>query len=207
MNIGVLALQGAFREHIHLLDRMGISCIDVRLPEHLVGIDGLIIPGGESTAIGKLAVSYELLEPLRRFAAVKPVWGVCAGMILLARDVGMEQPLIGTMDVQVERNAFGRQVDSFEIDLWVEDLPNGKKRPFPGVFIRAPRLTNTGKDVHVLVSLPEIGAVAARQERCLVTAFHPELTQDTRFHRYFLEMIEESRRAGGHISHLPGSSL
>lgn len=196
MNVGVLALQGAFQEHIDILDRMGISCIDVRLPEQLIGIEGLIIPGGESTAIGKLAASYELMEPLRRFAAEKPVWGVCAGMILLAREVGREQPLIGTMDVQVERNAFGRQVDSFEIDLWVDDLPDGKNRPFHGVFIRAPRLTQTGKDVQVLASLPEIGAVAARQDRCLVTAFHPELTRDTRFHRYFLEMIEDSKIAG-----------
>ena len=197
MNVGVLALQGAFEEHIKMLNRMGISCVDVRLPEHLVGIAGLIIPGGESTAIGKLAASYEMLEPLRRFATVKPIWGVCAGMILLARDVGMEQPLIGAMDVQVERNAFGRQVDSFEMDLWVEALPDGNDRPFHGVFIRAPRVTKTGKEVHVLVSIPEIGAVAARQGRCLITAFHPELTRDTRFHRYFLEMIKDSQRAGG----------
>lgn len=189
MNVGILALQGAFQEHIDMLDGLGISSTDVRLPEQLTGIDGLIIPGGESTAIGKLAVSYGLLKPLRRFAAEKPVWGVCAGMILLARDVGMDQPLIGVMDVRVERNAFGRQVDSFEIDLWVDELPDGESRPFHGVFIRAPRLTNTGIDVHILASLPGIGAVAARQGHWLVTAFHPELTQDTRFHRYFLGMI------------------
>ncbi|CAB5140325.1 Pyridoxal 5'-phosphate synthase (glutamine hydrolyzing), glutaminase subunit (EC [Olavius algarvensis associated proteobacterium Delta 3] len=194
VNVGILALQGAFQEHIDMLDGLGISSTVVRLPEQLTGIDGLIIPGGESTTIGKLAVSYDLLSPLRRFATEKPVWGVCAGMILLARDVGVDQPLIGVMDVRVERNAFGRQVDSFEIDLWVDELPGGKRRPFRGVFIRAPRLTNTGIDVHILVSVPGIGAVAARQGHWLVTAFHPELTQDTRFHHYFLGMIEAAYR-------------
>jgi len=195
MNIGILALQGAFREHRNMLDRLGVSSFDVRLPEHLTGIDGLIIPGGESTTIGKLADAYDLLEPLRRFAAEKPVWGVCAGMILLARDVGMDQPLIGTMDVRVERNAFGRQVDSFETDLWVEDLPDGEDRPFHGVFIRAPRLTASEDGVRILASLPGVGAVAARQGHCLVTAFHPELTQDTRFHRYFLVMVRDTQEA------------
>jgi len=195
MNIGILALQGAFREHRNMLDRLGVSSFDVRLPEHLTGIDGLIIPGGESTTIGKLADAYDLLEPLRRFAAEKPVWGVCAGMILLARDVGMDQPLIGTMDVRVERNAFGRQVDSFETDLWVEDLPDGEDHPFHGVFIRAPRLTASEDGVRILASLPGVGAVAARQGHCLVTAFHPELTQDTRFHRYFLVMVRDTQEA------------
>jgi len=194
MNIGILALQGAFREHMVILDRLGLSSTAVRLPEQLKGVDALILPGGESTTIGKLAASYDLLLPLRRFAAEKPVWGVCAGMILLAKDVGMDQPLIGVMDVRVERNAFGRQVDSFETDLWIEDLPDGRHRPFPGVFIRAPRLTTTGSGVRILASLPGVGDVAARQRQCLVTAFHPELTQDTRFHRYFIEMIEDNRK-------------
>ena len=117
MKVGVLALQGAFREHINMLRELGAEAVEVRLPQDLEGLGGLIIPGGESTTIGKLAVLYDLMEPLREFAQVKPVWGTCAGMIFMAKEVGRDQPLLGVMDIEVERNAFGRQVDSFELGL------------------------------------------------------------------------------------------
>lgn len=189
--IGVLALQGAFREHIHILKRLGAEPTEVRLPQHLAGLDGLVLPGGESTTVGKLAVEYQLLDALRDLAANGlPVWGTCAGLILLARDVGHEQPLIGTLDVTVQRNAFGRQVDSFEADLGVPVLDE-PERPFPAVFIRAPIITYAGPDVQVLARLDDTGRiVAVQQGRQLGTAFHPELTDDDRFHRYFLALIE-----------------
>ena len=132
MKIGVLALQGAFIEHIKILQNLGVEAVEVRLPGDLEGLDGLVIPGGESTTIGKLADIYGLMEPLRAFAAAKPVWGTCAGMIFMAKDIGQDQPLLGVMDVVVERNAFGRQVDSFETDLDVTVFKNGSgsSRPF-----------------------------------------------------------------------------
>jgi pyridoxal 5'-phosphate synthase pdxT subunit len=192
MKIGVLALQGAFREHIEALRRLGVEAVEVRLPEQLEGLDGLIIPGGESTAIGKLAVKYGLQEAIARYAqAGRPVYGTCAGMILLSRDVGRDQPLLGVMDVKVERNAFGRQLDSFETGL---DIPALGDEPFPGVFIRAPKIESVGRGVDVLAKLPGGEPVAARQGNMLVTAFHPELTDDLRFHRYFLAMVEASLR-------------
>jgi pyridoxal 5'-phosphate synthase pdxT subunit len=186
MNVGVLALQGAFIEHIKTLRELGVHPVEVRLPEQLDGLDALIIPGGESTTIGKLAVTYRLLEPLRRFAAAKPVWGTCAGMIMLAKDIGRDQPLIGVMDIQVNRNAFGRQVDSFETDLTVPELG---AEPFRAVFIRAPLVTGVGDGVQVLARLEDGGIVAVRQGYWLATAFHPELTPDNRFHRYFLQEV------------------
>ncbi len=196
MKIGVLALQGAFREHIEALRRLGAEAVEVRLPEQLEGLDGLIIPGGESTAIGKLAVKYGLQEAIRRYAAGgKPVYGTCAGMILLSRDVGRDQPLLGMMDVKVERNAFGRQLDSFETNLEIAAL--GEK-PFPAIFIRAPRIEEVGKGVDVLASLPNGTPVAARQQNMLVTAFHPELTDDLRFHKYFLEMVSANAEGKNH---------
>jgi pyridoxal 5'-phosphate synthase pdxT subunit len=190
MKIGVLALQGAFREHIETLRKLGVNAVEVRLPEQLEGLDGLIIPGGESTAIGKLAVKYGLSEAIRRFAEQgHPVYGTCAGMILVSRDVqraGTDQPLLGLMDVKVERNAFGRQIDSFETDLPIPALGD---RPFPAIFIRAPKIESVGNEVEVLASLPDGTPVAARQGNMLVTAFHPELSSDLRFHKYFVDMV------------------
>jgi 5'-phosphate synthase pdxT subunit len=192
MKIGVLALQGAFREHIEALHKLGVEAVEVRLPEQLEGLDGLIIPGGESTAIGKLAVKYGLQEAIQRYAQQgNPVYGTCAGMILLSKDVGRDQPLLGVMDVKVERNAFGRQLDSFETDL---DIPALGDEPFPAVFIRAPKIESVSDGVEVLARLPDGAPVAAREGNMIVTAFHPELTDDLRFHRYFLAMVEAAKR-------------
>jgi pyridoxal 5'-phosphate synthase pdxT subunit len=194
MRIGILALQGAFIEHAAMLARLGAEPRQVRLPEALPDLDGLIIPGGESTTIGKLAVHYGLVEPLKAFAARRPLWGVCAGLIFMARDIGgLEQPLLGVMDVVVERNAFGRQVDSFETDLSVPSL-NGhapEEKPFHAIFIRGPVIRSVGPDVQILAALPDRRIVAARQRNLLATAFHPELSGDPRFHRYFLDMIAQ----------------
>ena len=189
MKIGVLALQGAFSEHIHLLRQLGVKSAEVRLPEDLADLDGLIIPGGESTTIGKLAVMYRLMDPLRKFAAERPVWGTCAGMILMAKVIGMDQPLLGVMDIVVERNAFGRQKDSFREDLYVNVLKNGNTIPFPGIFIRSPKLVQTKGRAIKIASLADGTPVAAREDNLLVTAFHPELTGDDRFHQYFLSLI------------------
>jgi 5'-phosphate synthase pdxT subunit len=191
---GVLALQGAFAEHVQVLRGLGVEATEVRLPQQLRDLDGLIIPGGESTTIGKLAVTYNLAEPIRRLAADGlPTWGICAGMILLAKDVGRDQPLIGLMDIVVNRNAFGRQVDSFEIDLMVPALDTvsnaGERgRPFRAIFIRAPSIERVGQGVEALARLPDGPTVAARQGKWLATAFHPELGDDTRFHRLFVAM-------------------
>jgi 5'-phosphate synthase pdxT subunit len=185
--IGVLALQGAFIEHEQRLRALGADTTQVRLPEDLYGLDGLIIPGGESTTIGKLAATFGLIEPLRAFARSKPTWGTCAGLIFLARDIGTDrQPILGVMDVVVNRNAFGRQVDSFEADLPVAGLEGG---PFHAVFIRAPVITAAGPSVDVLASLDDGRIVAAQQGHLLATAFHPELTDDRRLHARFLEMV------------------
>ncbi|MDX1413185.1 MAG: pyridoxal 5'-phosphate synthase glutaminase subunit PdxT [Candidatus Promineifilaceae bacterium] len=193
MRIGVLALQGAFIEHIKILKSLGVEAVEVRLPADLIGLDGLIIPGGESTTIGKLAEIYGLVGPLRKFAAKKPVWGTCAGMIFLAKDIGLDQPLLGVMDIVVERNAFGRQVDSFETALDVEMLNNGSAQPFPAVFIRAPQLKSVRGQAHVIAQLEDGTAVAAEEGKWLATAFHPELTGDHRFHQYFLEMVRREK--------------
>jgi 5'-phosphate synthase pdxT subunit len=186
--IGVLALQGDFREHREVLERLGVSAPEVRLPKDLEGLDGLIIPGGESTTIGRLLRTSHLLEPLHKLAEDGfPVWGTCAGMILLAKrldDTGV--PALEVMDIAVRRNAFGRQVDSFEADLPVPLLGDA---PFHAVFIRAPVIEDVGPRVEVLARLPEGAPVAARQERLLATAFHPELTRDDRFHRYFVAQV------------------
>ena len=189
MKIGVLALQGAFREHIHMLKQLGVESVEVRLPRELKRLDGLIIPGGESTTIGKLAAMYQLIEPLRRFADTRPMWGTCAGMILMANEIGRDQPLLGVMDIIVERNAFGRQKDSFQEDLYVNILENGDSRPFPGVFIRSPRLIEIKDRAIEIARLGDGTPVAAVENKLLATAFHPELTNDTRFHRYFLSLI------------------
>lgn len=186
MIIGLLALQGDFQEHGVCLRRLGVDFKEVRLPSQIEGISGLIIPGGESTTIGKLAIDYGLVEPILSFAEEGAVWGTCGGLVMMAREVGMNQPILGLIDMTVERNAFGRQVDSFEEDLEIEDLRGG---PFRGVFIRAPKVTRVGPDVKVLCKLNDGSIVAVRQERFLATSFHPELTGDGRLHEYFLEMI------------------
>lgn len=193
MKIGVLAVQGAFIEHEKALQRVGAHVMEVRLPDHLEGLDGLIIPGGESTTIGKVARRWGLIEPIRAFArAGHPTWGTCAGMILMAKQVmdGLpDQPTLDLMDIAVRRNAFGRQVDSFEADL---DTPVLGGVPFHAVFIRAPRIERVGEAVEVLARLEDGAIVAARQGRLLTTSFHPELTEDDRFHRFFLELCHDS---------------
>jgi 5'-phosphate synthase pdxT subunit len=191
MRIGVLALQGDFVEHIEILKRAGAAGIEVRLRRDLADIDGLIIPGGESTTIGKLAVLYDLIEPIRKLAETKPVWGTCAGAIFLSKDVHQQQPVLGLMDIVVRRNAFGRQVDSFEIDLDVPALAaagTGQSRPFHAIFIRAPVIERVSADAEVLARLPDGRIVAVREGNLLATSFHPELTRDDRFHRYFLTL-------------------
>jgi pyridoxal 5'-phosphate synthase pdxT subunit len=194
MKIGVLALQGAFVEHQKILDSLGVDTVQVKLPEHLDDLDGLIIPGGESTTIGKLATDYGLIEPLRRFAAEKPTWGTCAGLIFLAKDIGIEaQPILGVMDISVNRNAFGRQVDSFEVPLKIAEA--AEDEPFHAVFIRAPLVTHVEPGVKVLAALPDGGIVAVRQGHLLGTAFHPELTNDVRVHRYFCGIVNSSEKS------------
>jgi len=184
---GVLGLQGDFREHLETLARLGANAIDVRRPEQLDAIDALIIPGGESTTIGKLAERYGFIPKLReRIAAGMAVWGTCAGAIFLARDVpGHPHPILGAMDLTVQRNAFGRQLDSFEADL---DVPRLGAAPFHAVFIRAPLIDRVGDGVEVLSTLPGGAVVAVREGRLLATSFHPELTHDDRFHAYFLSL-------------------
>jgi len=190
MRIGVLALQGDFKEHIVVLRRLDVETVEVRLPSHLEELDGLIIPGGESTTIGKLATAYHLMGPLVEFGAQKAIWGTCAGAIFLSKDVHRQQPLLSLMDITVGRNAFGRQVASFEMDLDVPALrevaPDGA--PYHAVFIRAPLIESVRQPAQVLAQLPDGRIVAARQGRLLATSFHPELTQDDRFHRYFVTL-------------------
>jgi 5'-phosphate synthase pdxT subunit len=193
---GVLALQGAFVEHVQVLRSLGVEANEVRLPQQLAGLSGLIIPGGESTTIGKLAAAYNLIEPIRRLAMDgNPIWGTCAGMILLAKNIGRDQPLIGVMDIVVRRNGFGRQVDSFETDLHIPALDavstaEEQGRPFRAVFIRSPYIERLGAGVEEIARLPGGVMVAARQANLLGTAFHPELSGDTRFHRYFLAITK-----------------
>ena len=191
MQIGVLALQGDFLEHQKILENLTITSSQVRLPGDLSGLDGLIIPGGESTTIGKLAVDFGLMDPLRSFAMNHAVWGTCAGSIFLSKDARRSQPLLEIMDIQVDRNAFGRQVDSFEIDLDIPALAKISKinPPFHAIFIRAPLIESVTGGAEVLAELPNGQIVAAKQGKWLATSFHPELTPDDRFHRYFLEMI------------------
>jgi 5'-phosphate synthase pdxT subunit len=177
--IGVLALQGAFREHAHALRAAGADVVEVRLPEQLDDLDGLVIPGGESTTITRLAALYGLDEAIRRFD--RPILGTCAGMILVDR------AHLGLADFEVDRNAYGRQVASFEADLSLE----GDERPFRGVFIRAPRVRDLGPDVEVLAEL-DGEPVLLRDGRILVAAFHPELTDDPRIHERFLELVTEA---------------
>ena len=189
MKIGVLAVQGNFREHVQMLRRLGVDAVEIRKPEQLEGLDGLVVPGGESTTFMRLMRLYGLDEALRRFQG--PVLGTCAGMIVLDRDH------LGLVDVAVERNAYGRQVASFEADLELA----GDERPLRGVFIRAPRVRELGPEVEVLAELNG-EPVALRQGRFVVASFHPELTDDTRIHERFLELVKEESR-----SRAPGTSL
>ena len=190
--IGVLALQGDFREHREVLERMGLAASEVRVPRELEGLDGLIIPGGESTTIVRLMRTSALLEPLKRLASEGfPMWGTCAGMILLAQRLdGTGIPALQAMDITVRRNAFGRQVDSFETDLSIAGLNGG---PYHAVFIRAPIIEAVGPGVDVLARLENGTIVAARQAHLLATAFHPELTPDLRVHRFFAETVVPKR--------------
>ena len=192
MEIGVLALQGDFAEHAASLRRIGVKTREVRLPQHLEGIQGLIIPGGESTTIGKLAVDFGLMEPLYAFGQRHAIWGTCAGAIFISKDVRRQQPLLGLMDITVERNAFGRQIDSFEADLEAPFLKQVDPcdDPFHAIFIRAPIISSAYGRADVLATLPDGRIVAARQNCLLATSFHPELTGDDRFHRYFVEMAK-----------------
>jgi len=184
VRIGVLSLQGNFREHIATLAGLGVEAVEVRKPEHLEGLDGLVVPGGESTAIGRLIGLYSFEDPLRKFPGA--MFGTCAGMILMARD-----GLIGHVDVGVDRNAYGRQVASFEANFPLKD----EERPLHGVFIRAPRVTDVGEEVEVLAEL-DGDPVLLRQGRFLVASFHPELTDDTRVHRRFLDLVREETNVG-----------
>lgn len=193
MKIGVLALQGDFAEHLAVLSRLGVLGSEVRLPEDLKGLDGLIIPGGESTTIGKLATDFGLIEPLREFGKTKAMYGTCAGAIFLSKDAHRKQPLLGLMDIVVERNAYGRQVESFEVDLDVPALKGLDKNntPVHAVFIRAPLIEKVSGKAVALAALPDGRVVAAQEGKLLATAFHPELTGDDRFHRYFLKLVEQ----------------
>jgi 5'-phosphate synthase pdxT subunit len=189
LRIGVLAAQGAFIEHINALDQLKVKAVAVRLPQDLDRIDGLIVPGGESTTINKLMVAYDLSTRIKQMVeGGLPVFGTCAGMILLAKnlvDGNSVQPL-GLIDITVRRNAFGRQKDSFETELVVDALG---ERPFHGIFIRAPLIERIGFGVDVLARLEDGRIVAAKQEKVLVSSFHPELTHDLRFHKYFLDLV------------------
>ena len=197
MKIGVLALQGAFIEHIMVLRRIGAEAVEIKLPGELEDLDGLIIPGGESTAILKLMHGNGIFQPLKeKIAAGFPVLGTCAGMICLAKKVFNSQESfiapLEVMDIEVKRNAFGRQVDSFEADLPVPVLGENL---YHAVFIRAPLIDSVGEQVKVLSKLPDGVIVAAQQGRLLVSSFHPELTDDLRFHEYFLKLSEEFKSA------------
>ena len=188
MNIGVLALQGDFAEHIAVLKKLGVTGVEVRLPGQLKGLDGLIIPGGESTTLSRLMDIYELREPIEQMARRgNTIWGTCAGLVMMAHEITEKDPIpLKLMDIGVLRNAFGRQVDSFEHDLGIAGFDPA---PFHGVFIRAPVIIRVGTDVEVMATLPDGRPVAVQQGNLLATAFHPELTTDTRFHRYFLDLI------------------
>jgi 5'-phosphate synthase pdxT subunit len=196
MRIGVLAVQGAFAEHIAILRKLKAEALPVRLPLELISLDGLIIPGGESTTISRLMRDYDLSDKIRKLAeSGLPILGTCAGLILLAKELSDSkvEPL-GLMDIVVRRNAFGRQRESFEAELAIPAL--GEK-PFPGVFIRAPVIEQANGNVAVLTRLYNGTIVAARQEKLLATAFHPELTNDLRFHKYFMDIVKTSHPQPG----------
>lgn len=188
MRVGVLALQGTFIEHIDLLQQLGVEAPPIRLPHELDTLDGLVIPGGESTTMLRLMKSFGLIEAIRRMARQGlPIWGTCAGTILLARGISnYEMETLGLMDLKVRRNAFGSQIDSFEVDL---EIPPAGEEPFHAVFIRAPVIEEAAAGVEILSRLPDGTIVAARQNLLLACAFHPEFTNDLRFHSYFLSIV------------------
>jgi 5'-phosphate synthase pdxT subunit len=200
MKVGVLALQGTFIEHIHILGQLGVEGTAIRLPHEMDGLDGLVIPGGESTTILGLMERFGLVGPIREMARDGlPIWGTCAGVVLLAKNVSnYEMETLGLMDTKVRRNAFGRQIDSFEADL---EIPVLGQKPFHAVFIRAPVIEQAEPGVEILARLPDSTIVAARQDRLLTSTFHPEFTDDSRFHSYFLNMI--NRR----VSHTHGDRI
>lgn len=189
MKIGVLALQGAVREHIRLLEQAGVTAIAVKKAEQLTELDGLIIPGGESTTISKLLNKYDLKEPIQSMHQQgKPIFGTCAGLIMIAKRIEEhDEPHLGLMDITVKRNAFGRQKQSFEADLKVSGIADD----FAAVFIRAPYIESVGPEVEILATI-DGKIVAAREGTLLGAAFHPELTDDVRFHAYFVKMVKES---------------
>jgi 5'-phosphate synthase pdxT subunit len=194
VTIGVLALQGDFEEHEAILRGLGAQVREVRLPRDLEGLDGLIIPGGESTTITRLMAMYGLLEPIRSFARARPVWGTCAGMIVMAKTAtDLDREGLELMDIAVERNAFGRQVDSFETDLAIKGIDGP---PVRAIFIRAPLITGVEPGVEVMAVLDDGRVVAAKQGHLMATAFHPELTGDHRLHSFFIEMAKGEMAKG-----------
>ena len=206
LEVGVLAIQGDFAEHISVLGKLGVKAREVRLPEHLDSLDGLIIPGGESTTLSRLMTIYNLREPVEQMAAQgRAVWGTCAGLIMLSREITEKDPIpLGIMDIGVQRNAFGRQVDSFEQTLEVSALGPD---PFHAIFIRAPVIIRVGEGVEVLSALDADRPVAVRQGNLIATSFHPELTNDYRFHSYFLELACGQGKPGKSLIDAPGNGL
>jgi len=194
LEVGVLAIQGDFAEHIAVLGKLGVKAREVRLPEHLDSLDGLIIPGGESTTLSRLMTIYSLREPVTKMAELgHAVWGTCAGMIMLSREITENDPVpLGVIDIGVQRNAFGRQVDSFEQSLNVCGLGPD---PFHAIFIRAPLIIRVGEDVKVLSTLDGERPVAVQQGNLMATSFHPELTNDYRFHEHFLDLAAGKDRS------------
>jgi len=206
MIVGVLALQGTFIEHIGMLRQLGVEAPPIRLPRELDTLDGLIIPGGESTTMLRLMESFGLIQPIREMARDGlPIWGTCAGMVLLAKNVSnYERETLGLMDMKIRRNAFGSQIDSFEVDL---EIPLVGEEPFHAVFIRAPVVKEAKPGVKILSRLPDSTIVAARQNRLLACAFHPEFTDDLRFHSYFLNMVSQKLSHNPEDGILQGSQL
>ena len=187
MLIGVLAIQGDFIEHINILQTLGVECREIRLPEQLSDVDGLIIPGGESTTLSRLLTRYDLREPIKQLATDgKPLWGTCAGMIMMASEITENDPVpLEIMDIGVQRNAFGRQIDSFEQGL---EIAGFDETPYHAIFIRAPVIKRVGSGVSIMASLQDGRPVAVQQANLMATSFHPELTKDSRFHTHFLNL-------------------
>ena len=187
MLIGVLAIQGDFIEHINILQTLGVECREIRLPEQLSDVDGLIIPGGESTTLSRLLTRYNLRQPIKQLATDgKPLWGTCAGMIMMASEITENDPVpLEIMDIGVQRNAFGRQIDSFEQEL---EITGFDETPYHAIFIRAPVIKRVGSGVSIMASLQDGRPVAVQQANLMATSFHPELTKDARFHTHFLNL-------------------
>jgi len=185
--IGVLAIQGDFIEHINILQTLGVECREIRLPEQLSDVDGLIIPGGESTTLSRLLTRYNLRQPIKQLATDgKPLWGTCAGMIMMASEITENDPVpLEIMDIGVQRNAFGRQIDSFEQEL---EITGFDETPYHAIFIRAPVIKRVGSGVSIMASLQDGRPVAVQQANLMATSFHPELTKDARFHTHFLNL-------------------